>query len=44
MINETEKTNIDFENFDLEIDESAPKATPRIHVAPGDSSCTSCEG
>lgn len=30
-------------NFDLPEVEGA-SATPRIHVAPGDSACTSCEG
>jgi hypothetical protein len=44
MEKETEKTNVELEGFDLEIDESAPKAAPRVHVAPGDSACISCEG
>lgn len=30
--------------FDLPVDESAAKAKPRIHIAPGDSACISCEG
>jgi len=34
-------SNID---FDLPIDESAPKASVRVHMGPGDSACISCEG
>lgn len=31
-------------SFDLKIDETAAKANPRIHKAPGESTCASCEG
>ena len=31
-------------SFDLPVVESAAKARPRIHVAPGESACISCEG
>lgn len=43
---ETIKKEIDLTNFDfdLPIDESAPKAKPRVHMAPGESACLSCEG
>lgn len=47
MTNESQsevKEVIEIEAFDLPIDDSAPRATPRVHVAPGDSACTSCEG
>jgi hypothetical protein len=39
-----EKIKEELEGFDLPIDESASKASPRVHVAPGDSACVSCEG
>lgn len=43
----TEVTNPETEDetsFDLPIDETAPKAKPRVFMAPGESACVSCEG
>lgn len=40
-----EETKVDeLADFDLPIDESGPKVAPRVHMAPGDSACISCEG
>jgi len=36
-----DEKEIDFELPELE---DGPTIKPRIHVAPGDSACTSCEG
>ena len=45
MTNENQEEQVKSEdNFDLPVDESATKASPRVHVAPGDSACVSCEG
>lgn len=52
MTNETEQpevqkeevSNDDIPSFDLPVVESASPATPRIHQAPGESACVSCEG
>jgi len=41
--NKNDKEDISF-SFDLKIDETAAKANPRIHQAPGESTCESCEG
>lgn len=43
MTNE-EQIESNEESFDLPIDTTAAKAKPRIHMAPGDSACISCEG
>lgn len=43
QVKEVNKAELD-DSFDLPIDESAPKAAPRVHLAPGESACISCEG
>ena len=42
--NQVEEVKVLEDSFDLPIDESAPKAKPRVHMAPGESACISCEG
>lgn len=40
-----ERTKQEVPEFDLPVDESAPKAKPRVHRSAGDDSvCISCEG
>lgn len=43
--NEVQETNkdVEIESFDLPEVESS-RVAPRIHMAPGDSACVSCEG
>lgn len=36
--------NKEIPDFDLPVDETTAKAKPRIHIAPGESACISCEG
>lgn len=40
-VKESKLVEVDFE---LPVVESAASAKPRIHMAPGESACTSCEG